>query len=331
MRKLILLVVISALLYGGYWFVGRSQIQDRLTEALATANDGPFDIDYTDLKTQGFPSRFDTTVTDLSFNDPATGTAWMAPTFQLFALSYRPNEVIAVFPPEQTLQLGGETYTLATSDMRASGRVRPTSALAFQNATITMDNPRVTSDTGFEMSMASVLAAMRQAPDTTQTYNLFLEARAIALPETLRRFLDPTNLQPPLIQNLRLDSDLDTSLPIELNSSAEAPPHLTALRIKEFSLTWGDMSATAIGDVTPNANGVLNGSVSLSARNWQQGLDMAVANGIVNADRRFLVNEIVSNLDETPHIPDTLTLTLQITDGLMTLGGFPLGPAPILR
>lgn len=331
MRKLILLAVVSALLYGGYWFVGRSQIESRLTEALVAANDGPYDISYNSLKTRGFPSRFDTTVTDLSFVDPATGTAWAAPFFQLFALSYRPNEVIAVFPAEQTVELAGETYTIVTSDMRASGKVRPSAALTFQNATITMDNPRITSESGFDVSMASVLAAMRQAPDTTQTYNLFLETRAIALPENLRRFLDPTNLQPPLIQNLRLDSDVDTSLPIELNGAADTPPHIAAMRIKEFSLTWGDMSATAIGDVTPDENGVLNGSVSLSARNWQQGLDMAVANGMVEADRRFLVNEIAGALDETPHIPDTLTLTLQIAEGMMTLGGYPLGPAPMLR
>ena len=331
MRKLILLVVISAVLYGGYWFVGRSQIEDRLTEALVEANEGPYDISYESLRTRGFPSRFDTTVTDLSFNDPATGTAWTAPFFQLFALAYRPNEVIAVFPPEQMFEVGGETYTLTTSDMRASGRVRPSAALAFQNATITMDNPQITTQSGATFGMASILAAMRLAPDTTQTYNAFLEARSIALPEDLRRFLDPTNLQPPFVQNLRLDSDVETTVPIELNGAAENPPQLSTLRIKELSLNWGDMSMTAIGDVAPDQNGVLNGSMSVSARNWQQGLDLLVANGMVNADRRFLVNEIVSNLDETPHIPDTLTLTLQIADGMMTLGGFPIGPVPALR
>jgi len=104
MRKLIFLVVISALLYGGYWFVGRAQIEDRITEALIEADEGPYDVSFGTLRTRGFPSRFDTTVTDFSFNDPATGTAWLAPRFQLFALAYRPNEVIAVFPQEQIFE-----------------------------------------------------------------------------------------------------------------------------------------------------------------------------------------------------------------------------------
>jgi len=194
-----------------------------------------------------------------------------------------------------------------------------------------MDNPQLKTDSGLEFGMASVLAAMRLAPDTIQTYNAFLDARSIALPEDLRRFIDPTNLQPAFVQNLRLDGDFDTSSPIALNGPAGNTVEILMVRIKEFSVNWGEMSVTAIGDVTPDANGVPNGSMSLSARNWQQGLDLAVANGMVNADRRFLVNEIVSNLDETPHIPDTLTLTLQITDGMMTLGGYPLGPFPSLN
>jgi len=329
MRKLIVLVVVSALLYGGYWFVGKSQIQARLTEALADVDAGTFDLTYDTLNTRGFPSRFDTTITDLRFEDATTNTIWSAPFFQLFALSYRPNEVIAVFPNEQVLTLNGEDYTLFTNDMRASGKVRPSAALAFQTATIEMDNPRIRTSGGAELAMARVLAAMQLTPQTTQTYDAFIEARAIVLPQDIRRMIDPQNLQPPLIQNLTFDSDLELSAPIELNGTAT--PRIDRLNIAQFELNWGDMSLAAIGDVTVATSGILNGSVTFTARNWQQGIDLGIANGMIDADRRFLITGIASNLDETPDFPDTLTLTVQIVDGMMSLGGLALGPAPILR
>ena len=331
MRKLILLIVVAALLYGGYWFVGRSQIQDRLTEALVQADEGAYDVTYSSLKTRGFPSRFDTTVTDFHFADPATGTEWTAPLFQLLALSYRPNEVIAIFPPEQSFTINGTEIALQTDDMRASGKVRANATLSFQDATVTMDAPRFITDDGGQLAIANVLAATRLTPDTTQSYDMFIEAHAIELPENIRRFIDPSNLQPPLVQTLRFDSDATLSAPLELLSPDGDAPAVETLSVKEFAVTWGEISLTAIGDIEPNEYGVPSGSISISARNWQQGLDLAVANGMVEANRRFLVTEIANNLDETPHIPDTLTLTLTITNGIMSLGGLSLGSVPSLR
>ncbi|AKS45183.1 hypothetical protein SAMN05444287_0275 [Octadecabacter temperatus] len=331
MRKLIALVVVAATLYGGYWFVGRSQIQSKLSEALVDIDAGDYDLTYDTLHTKGFPSRFDTTITNLEFNDPLTATSWAAPIFQLFALSYRPNEVIAVFPNEQTLTVDGEVFTLLTNDMRASGKVRANATLAFQTATIEMDYPRIRTEEGAELAMASILAAMRLTPETIQTYDLFLEARSIELPEDVRRMIDPQNQQPAIIQSLRFDSDIDLSAPIELNGANTDPIGLEAISIKEFALAWGEMSLSAIGDVTPDATGLLNGSFSISARNWQQLLDLAVATGSIPEERRLLIVGMAANIDETPHVPDTLTATLTITDGQMALGPIPLGAAPLLR
>lgn len=331
MRKLIALVVVAAVLYGGYWFVGRSQIQARLTQALVEVDAGEFDLSYGTLRTRGFPNRFDTTVTDLEFGDPATAVTWNAPLFQLFALSYRPNEVIAVFPNEQTLSVEGEVFTLFSNDMRASGKVRPSAALEFQTATIDIENPRIRTQDGAELAMARILAAMRLTPDTVQSYDVFLEAKSIVLPASVRAMIDPQNLQPPIIHNLRFDSDLELSGPIELNASSPDPVAIRALSITEFALAWGDMSLSAIGDMTPDAAGVLNGSITVSARNWQQAMDLAVSTGAVADEQRFLITGIASNLDETPHIPDTLTVTLSVVDGNMAIGAYQLGSLPPLN
>ena len=335
MRKLIVLVVVLATLYGGYWFVGRSQIQSRLTDAIVQVDAGEMNVTFTSLATRGFPSRFDTTVTDLVVEDPIAGVRWETPIFQLLALAYQPNNVRAYFPEEQVFVVDGDHYTLFTDEMVASGRVSASAALAVQQAELELLNPRLRTDDGAELALARLFAAMRLTPETTQSYDVFFEARSIVLPENIRKLIDPQNLQPPIIQSLRLDSDLTLSEPIELNSAdADADAELlsiTTLSIKELALAWGDMSVSVIGDVSPDEVGVLDGSITITARNWQQAVDLAVASGVLEDDRIFLVTEIANNFDETPHITDTLTVTLSIVNGEMALGGFALGPAPLLR
>lgn len=331
MRKLIVFALVAATLYGGYWFVGRSQIQERLALALEEADAGAYDVSYDSLKTRGFPSRFDTTITEFEFTDPATGTHWSAPFFQLLALSYRPNEVIAIFPPQQMFSVAGSDVTLLTDDMRASGKVRANAALSFMDATVTMDNPRFQMADGAELAMANLLAATRLTPDTEASYDVFLEANTIALPQVLRGQIDPGFLQPEFIQNLRFDSVATLSAPVAFNSPDPSPTAFETLTIKELALSWGEISFSAIGDLTTGLEGLPSGSITVSARNWQTAIELALANGMLEENRRFLVTEIIRNLDETPHIQDTLTLTLSITDGRVSLGGLPIGTLPALR
>ena len=329
MRKLIALVVISATLYGGYWFVGRSQIQSKLTEALVEIDAGEMDVAYETLTTRGFPSRFDTTFTHLVVEDSNARVRWETPIFQLLALSYQPNNVRAYFPEEQVFIIDGERFSLFTDEMVARGKVSPNSTLSFQQAELELINPRLRTEEGAELGLARFFAAMRLTPETTQSYDLFLEARSIELPEDMRRIIDPQNLQPAFIQSLRFDSDLELSAPIELNNAEGAVPVIEVLSIRELAFEWGEISLSAIGDLTPNLAGVVDGSVTISARNWQQALDLAVANGTVAEDRRQFFIGIVSSIDETPHIPDTLTATLTITQGEMALGPLPLGAFPL--
>ncbi len=331
MRKLIVFVLFLAMLYGGYWFVGKSQIQARLTEALVEVDAGDMNVSYDSLRTRGFPSRFDTTLVDLVVEDEAARVRWETPIFQLLALSYQPNNVRAYFPEEQAFVIDGERFTLFTTEMVAHGRVSPSATLAFQQAELELTNPRLRTEGGAEMALSRLFAAMRLTPETTSRYDVFFEARAIVLPEDIRAMIDPQNLQPPVIQSLRLDSDVVLSDAIELNSAVANPMSVTALSVKEFALEWGEISVSAIGDVTPDDAGVLNGSITVSARNWQKALDLAMATGVITDENRFFVVGMAENLDETPHISETLTVTLSVVDGEMSLGGFALGTAPLLR
>lgn len=331
MRKLIALVVVAATLYGGYWFVGRSQIQSKLSEALVEIDAGPMDISYGSLNTKGFPSRFDTTFTDLVIDDPDARVRWETPIFQLLALSYQPNNVRAYFPQEQIIVVDGERFTLFSEVMEARGQVSASTALTFQQAQLDMTNPRLRTEEGAELALSRFRADIYQTQENERTYDTYFEAFSIVLPEVIRTLFDPENLQPPAIQNLRYEGQIDLTAPIELNGNSSVPVEIAALRIIELAFEWGEISLSAIGDVTPDEIGLLNGSFSISARNWQQVLDLAVATGAIPEDQRLLIVGMAASIDETPHVPDTLTATLSIVDGQMALGPIPLGAAPLLR
>ena len=104
MKFLLGLVTALAVLYGGYWFVGQRAVERGAAAAFDQMAADGWEATHAGISTIGFPSRFDTTVTAPRLVDMATGVGWEAPWIQVFALSYLPNEVIALFPEEQAIR-----------------------------------------------------------------------------------------------------------------------------------------------------------------------------------------------------------------------------------
>ena len=76
MRTIFTLVVVLAVAWCGYWFVGARFVQHGARTALAEARAQGYRAEATDLSVRGFPNRFDLTVTAPDFGDPATGFGW---------------------------------------------------------------------------------------------------------------------------------------------------------------------------------------------------------------------------------------------------------------
>lgn len=333
MRWLTIIVAVLAAIYGGYWFYTRGAVEDGIASVLAQAEArGRVEISHDGWSTTGFPSRFDTTFDTLRIEDRATGLAWQAPWFQVFALSYRPNEVIAVWPETQTLVAGGQQVRLTSDRMRASARVRPNTALSFDRATLEVDAPRLRwTDGQAELAAARLLAAMRSAPDLPNGYDLFFDAQSISLPAPLRARLDPAGDLPPLIGRVRMDAAARLDQPLDRFAGGEAPVGIEGLTLRELSATWGQISLSMIGEVTADAAGVAQGSLTLSITGWREALDMAARAGLVDEGFDVTLANMGEQLDETPQIPETLTVTLVMDQGRARLGPLPLGPAPRLR
>jgi len=119
MRRLTILVIAAACLYSIYWFVGASRIEVGAKAALAQMQADGWEASHTDLATRGYPSRFDTTITELGLQPPDGSWRYTTPFAQAFALSYRPTHVIAAF---------ADTHELMTTDQL---RPKPDKALNY--------------------------------------------------------------------------------------------------------------------------------------------------------------------------------------------------------
>ena len=120
MRLLLVIVISLGAAWGSFWVWGARALEQGVVQGLADLSAGDMTAEYDALAVRGFPNRFDLTLERPRLRSETLGFALQAPFSQTLALSYRPNSVIAVWPHDQTLELGQSRFTLRSKDLRAS-------------------------------------------------------------------------------------------------------------------------------------------------------------------------------------------------------------------
>ncbi len=333
MRKLLWVVVAAAALWAGYWVVGSQALQRGTAAWLAARQSEGWQAEVGDLAVRGFPNRFDTTFTDLALADPDTGIAWETPIFQILALSYRPQHVIAVWPPEQTLATPFERIALVSYDMRASAVFVPGPSLALDHATLVMDGLRLTSTLGWEAGIERGRLSTRRtvaAPPEAHSHDIAIEATGYAPPRVLKRMLDPAGLLPDRVEGVRADLTMAFDRPWDRFAIEDRRPQPRSLNLKSLTADWGRMSLRAAGQLTIDADGLPEGRITIRAENWREMVGLAVNAGLLPPGLARTVErglELLAGLGGNPEVIDA---PLSFQGGFMSFGPVPLGPAPRL-
>ncbi len=327
MRRLLIIVVVLATIYGGYWFIGARTVEGGAQDALAEMATQGWDVTFSDLDTRGFPSRFDTTVTDLSLTTPDRSVTYEAPFLQAFALSYQPNKVIAAFPPRQTLRIFGQPFTIASDGLRASAAVEANAGLSFDAATVEAEMLALSSDVA-GVRTGPVLAAMRGAA-MPNAYDGYLSVARITLPDDLWQQMFPHGALPLSIDELRFNSTATLDRALNRATFTDGPPPvMTALKLTELALIWGDLSISATGAIDIDQAGVPSGKITVTATAWEDLLTGLENVGVVEHGIADTYRNMGRMLSEGS---DTLTVPLTFQNGFMSLGAVPLGLAPRFR
>ncbi|MGH1331209.1 MAG: DUF2125 domain-containing protein [Paracoccaceae bacterium] len=330
MRKLFTLVILAAIAWGGYWFIGSSAVERGMKGWFAARQADGWVAEFDRLDTIGFPNRFDTTITGLSLADPNTGVAWDVPELEILALSYKPNHIIVELPPNQSFATPLQKISIARDRLRGSVVFEPDTKLAVVRSAFEMEGVAIASSLGWKARIEQGRFATRQNEANPLAHDISFEATGLSPSEGLRAQLDPAGLLPHKLEVFKLDATAAFSEPWDRRAIEDARPQLTALKLGLMQAKWGDLDLRLAGAITVDAGGLPSGEIVIKATNWREMIAIAQASGALPDAFVPLLTRALEMLSSFSGNPKTLDAPLTFSKGRMSLGPIPLGDAPRL-
>ena len=332
MKRLFFVVLAAALLWSGYWFVGAYGAKAGFSAWFSARQNDGWQAEYSDLALRGFPNRFDATFSDLALADPQSGLAWEMPFFQILALSYKPNHVIAIWPNSQRISTPNDKYEVTSTDLRASLVLDAGTSLPLNRANLASGAMALGNLTSGETATLEALhVAVQHTGPADNTYQFAVAADGFAPSIPMRITIDPANLLPKRLTALKADLVIGFDRPWDRFAIENARPQPTEMHIKLAEAHWGDLQLQLAGRVTLDTDGRPSGKITIKARNWRDILKMATAAGVLPKNLAGPLEQGLSMLANMAGNPKTLDIPLDFANGRMSLGPIPLGAAPIFR
>jgi hypothetical protein len=331
MRTLTAVVIIAALAWGVYWYVGASAVENGLRNWIEQRRTEGWLAEYTTLNTRGFPHRFDTTITDLELADPRSAMAWSMPSLRVISLSYRPNHIIAIWPKEQIFASPWQKITMTSDDMRASLVFEPGTALTLQRSSFVLGNVSLSSSLGWTASLESGEFHTRQTVGVENAHDIYFEARNLRPSDGILAALDPARALPDVFTSLKIDGTVAFDAPWDRTAIERRRPQPTALKLRLAQASWGALELKATGDLEVRADGTPEGQIMIKAVNWREMLQIGVSTGLVPENLSMGLERALEVLAGMSGSPKTLDAPLAFRNGRVFLGPIPLGPAPRLQ
>jgi hypothetical protein len=331
MRLLLVIVISLGAAWGSFWVWGARALEQGVVQGLADLSAGDMTAEYDALAVRGFPNRFDLTLERPRLRSETLGFAWQAPFFQTLALSYRPNSVIAVWPHDQTLELGRSRFTLRSKDLRASVTLGLAANLPLDHMVLVGQELALSADSGGQADLANMRFATRPSLVAVNSHDIGFEITDLRFDAGLRAQLGLPSEWAGGVDRLRVDATLVFDAPLDrFVMAGTRNAQIQALTVREANLRVADIDFSAKGALTVLSDGGLDGTLTLSARPWQAGRDLIVALGLVGPKDTAQLGRMMEVMASLSPDPSALELPLRLADGMIRLGPLVLGPAPRL-
>lgn len=317
MKRLIMIVVLAAFGWAGWWFFQAHTLRGQVETWFEERRQDGWVATYVDFSVGGFPNRLDMTFEDLSLANPDTNILWEAPFFQILSLSYKPDHRILIFPDLQTITTATGVHEVTSEGFRASVVFADGDRIDRVNAEATVLNWGGT-------ALAETTAALLRQDD--KQYQFAFVAKSIARAEGRLTPLAEGRVDDTQI-NTRITFDKDWAM----STLKGDRPQPTKIDVSLMSYQLAALNLNLAGDLDVDDQGRASGELTLRAVNWQDALEQArVGQQLPGSVTEKLVQglSVVAGLKGRS---DTLDLPLRLIDGQMSLGLIPLGPAPLLQ
>lgn len=328
MGRLIVVILVAALGWMGWWMFGSTALDRALTAWVDERRAEGWAADVVDIDVAGFPNRFDTTLSDVRLADPETGVAWSAPFLQLLALAYKPHQVIAILPTEHRLSTPLQTLVITHDQARGSVFMEPSPSLPLDRATVVVDDLMIASSLGWIARLDQGRFASEQIPARQDAHRFGAELTGFYPPDEVISVIDPAGLLPKSVERLRFDADIGFTAPWDRTAIEVARPQITDIDLKDLSAEWGSVTFRAAGALTVDARGTPSGEISIKAVDWRRLLQMSVASGLVRENAAPSIERALEFIAALKGPSDTIDADLTLRSSGIFLGPIPLGDAP---
>lgn len=327
MRLLLGSVLLAGVAWGGYWFVGARTLDTQIEAAFSRAAAEGRDIGKQSVSIEGFPNRFDVTVTGP--HAAQDGWAWSAPFVQVFSMTWKPWHLIAILPPEQDITTpDGTQLALTGVNLRGSLLLHPGLDLALNEAVLEGQSLSLGSGAGVLGSIDRLVLAAGEDPSWKNGLRLGLQATNVTPdPDRLAPVIAATDLGP-VIADSHLDMTLQLSAPVDRHLGPDT--HVQAVHLSEAHVTWGKTVVSAKGEVTRDDQGLAEGKIALSVQHWQPIVPALQALGLLPEKYVPMASRALEAMAKAGGDSERIQLDVVMKDGQMRFGAIPLGPAPRL-
>ena len=325
MKWMFKLLIMAAILWSGYWFVGAKAQKELFATLLSNSRNTGWTAESQTLGVQGFPNRFDTTLTHLDIQDPTGQWGWQAEAFQIKALSYSPDHVILAWPGAQVFNTPAGRLTLNAQLLRASLVLTPTPDLPLSRLQLEGAGLHLEAGAGWLAEIATLNAALFQNDSTKTRYHLGIDATGITPPARFTSRLGGGGNLPALISHLHIAAQVDFDREINrLAFSTGQPPLPTGAEIEPSRIIWGGSTLEVSGRLTANPAGYLDGILQLKAHNWQPLFAVFLRASQLGITEKLTLKRALDAASSTGE----LALTLTFANGETRIGPVRIGPAP---
>lgn len=328
MRKLIWIVLVAAIAWSIWWFVGAAALRRGIDAAFDEMRQAGWEVSLEERYVRGFPNRFDTTIVGPDITDPSEDTVWRAPFVQILALSYRPNRVIVAFPETQELVTPLGSFDIDTASARGSVTLAPSPDLPLEHSEFVVTDMTIAG--AAEAGLGELLFATRRPPanDDGRAHNIGVTIRAFDLPARISSRLDTP--EEARIDHATLDATAFFPRVIDRSILSEGMPIPDRIEIDRLVIDWNEVSLSGSGMIEVAPDGQLSGGIDVEVSNWRGALSILARIGILPAAQLSSAEQGIGLLTRLGEDPDVFAAPLRFEEGRMFLGPLPLGSAPRL-
>lgn len=329
MRKLIVIVLVIVLLGCGWWVVAAYNLKNGVETWFADRQAEGWQADLGAVDLGGFPTRVSARLDQMDLADPQSGLAMRLPDMEISFRTAWPGDMRVNLPGTAAqISTPDGKWTLLAKDAQADLNLHPGPALELEGMALNSGAFLLEETGGFSLLGGAALTLSLLQRDAPEHYALNFDVTDFTPGDEPRAALALPRGWPLVFDVLTAKADITFDRAIDRLTLEEQRPQPQTITLDFAEARWGTMRLFAAGDLTRDARGYADGTLTIKAENWEQMLDLAVNAGVLPGDQRPLIERILKSLANSTGVTSDLDVTILFEKGLARIGFIPIGRAP---